>query len=95
MQINITYGITVCNEDEELDRLLTHLIPLIDDEDEILILRDITKTNSKVTKVLEAHTTHFPNRIRTIERLLNKDFAAFKNDLPRMKIFIKNFKEYS
>jgi hypothetical protein len=22
-------------------------------------------------------------------------FAAFKNDLPRMKIFIKNFKEYS
>ena len=81
MQINITYGITVCNEDEELDRLLTHLIPLIDDEDEILILRDITKTNSKVTKVLEAHTTRFPNRIRTIERLLNKDFAAFKNAL--------------
>lgn len=81
MQINITYGITVCNEDEELDRLLTHLITLIDNEDEILILRDITKTNSKVTKVLEAHTTHFPNRIRTIERLLNKDFAAFKNAL--------------
>jgi glycosyltransferase involved in cell wall biosynthesis len=81
MQINITYGITVCNEDEELDRLLTHLIPLIDEEDEILVLRDITKTNSKVTKVLEAHTTQNPNRIRTIERMLNKDFAAFKNAL--------------
>ena len=81
MQIKITYGITVCNEDEELNNLLTHLIPLIDDEDEVLVLRDITNTNSKVTKVLEDHMTRFPNRIRTIERTLNKDFAAFKNSL--------------
>jgi hypothetical protein len=81
MQIKMTYGITVCNEDEELNHLLTHLIPLIDDEDEILVLRDITKTNSKVTKVLELHMARFPNRIRPIERMLNKDFANFKNSL--------------
>jgi len=81
MQINITYGITVCDESEELNNLLTHLIPLIDNEDEILILRDISNTNNLVTKVLEAHTERFPNRIRTIEQYLNKDFAAFKNNL--------------
>jgi glycosyltransferase involved in cell wall biosynthesis len=81
MQINITYGITVCDESEELNNLLTHLIPLIDNEDEIIVLRDISNTNNLVTKVIEAHTERFPNRIRTIERLLNKDFAAFKNNL--------------
>ena len=81
MEIKITYGITVCNESEELNRLLTTLIPLIDDEDEILVLRDITKTNSKVTKVIDDHTNLNPNRIRTIEKILNKDFASFKNTL--------------
>lgn len=81
MQIKITYGITVCNEDEELNNLLTHLIPLIDDEDEILVLQDITNTNSKVTKVLELHMARFPNRIRIIEQKLNNDFASFKNSL--------------
>jgi glycosyltransferase involved in cell wall biosynthesis len=81
MQINITYGITVCDESEELNNLLTHLIPLIDNEDEVIVLRDISNTNNLVTKVIEAHTERFPNRIRTIERLLNKDFAAFKNNL--------------
>lgn len=81
MQINITYGITVCDESEELNNLLTHLIPLIDNEDEIIVLRDISNTNNLVTKVIEAHTERFPNRIRTIEQYLNKDFAAFKNNL--------------
>ena len=81
MEINLTYGITVCNESEELNRLLTTLIPLIDEEDEILILRDITNTNSKVTKVINAHLEANPKRIRTIEKTLNKDFASFKNSL--------------
>jgi glycosyltransferase involved in cell wall biosynthesis len=81
MQINITYGITVCDESEELNNLLTHLIPLIDNEDEVIVLRDISNTNNLVTKVIEAHTERFPNRIRTIEQHLNKDFAAFKNNL--------------
>jgi hypothetical protein len=81
MQINITYGITVCDESEELNNLLTHLIPLIDNEDEVIVLRDISNTNNLVTKVIEAHTERFPNRIRTIEQYLNKDFAAFKNNL--------------
>lgn len=81
MEIKLTYGITVCNEYEELDRLLTTLIPLIDEEDEILVLRDITNTNSKVTRVLETHIGQNPKRIRTIERTLNKDFASFKNSL--------------
>ena len=78
--MNISYCITVCDEHEELDSLLRHMLPLLEEEDEIIILRDITKTNSKVSKVIHKHTPLFGDRIRTIETSLNKDFAAFKNN---------------
>ena len=81
MEIKITYGITVCDEYEELNNLLTHLLKRIDKEDEIIVLRDITKTNSHVTKVIDAHISQNPNRIRAISNKLNKDFASFKNTL--------------
>jgi len=78
--MNISYCITVCDEHEELDLLLNHMLPLLEEEDEIIILRDISKTNSKVSKVILKHTPLFGDRIRTIETSLNKDFAAFKNN---------------
>jgi glycosyltransferase involved in cell wall biosynthesis len=81
MEIKITYGITVCDEYEELNNLLTHLLKRIDKEDEIIVLRDITKTNSRVTKVIDAHISQNPDRIRAISNKLNKDFASFKNTL--------------
>jgi glycosyltransferase involved in cell wall biosynthesis len=81
MEIKITYGITVCDEYEELNNLLTHLLKRIDKEDEIIVLRDITKTNSHVTKVIDAHINQNPDRIRAISNKLNKDFASFKNTL--------------
>lgn len=81
MKIDITYGITVCNEHEELNNLLTSLTPLIEEDDEILILRDETKSNEEVIKVINDHISRNPERIRTISKPLNKDFASFKNAL--------------
>lgn len=75
--ITITYGITVCNEHRELKLLLDVLLPLIDKNDEILILRDITNPDQKVGELLEDYNSG----VNVIEAKLNGDFASFKNTL--------------
>jgi glycosyltransferase involved in cell wall biosynthesis len=75
--IKISYGITVCNEAAELDRLLKALIPLIDKRDELIILQDVTAVNTAVNAVIEK----YKKRIVLIEARLNSDFASFKNIL--------------
>jgi glycosyltransferase involved in cell wall biosynthesis len=79
--MKISYGITVCDEHEELNHLLYSMRPLIEDNDEIVILRDISKTNSKVTKVIESHKNIYKNQLIVVEARLNNDFATFKNQL--------------
>lgn len=75
--ISITYGITVCNEAKEVNNLLNTIIPLIDKNDEIIVLQDITKKNEKVVDVLNT----YKNNITIVEAKLNNDFASFKNNL--------------
>ncbi|WP_292009518.1 glycosyltransferase [Chryseobacterium sp.] len=75
--VTVTYGITVCNEYKELKILLDVLIPLIDKNDEILVLRDVTNPDQQVGDLLRSYQ---PN-IRVIEAKLNGDFATFKNNL--------------
>lgn len=75
--VTITYGITVCNEDKELKVLLDVLIPLVDSNDEIIVLRDMTTPHENVGKVLE----DYQSKIKVIESELNGDFASFKNNL--------------
>jgi len=75
--ITITYGITVCNESKELRILLDILLPLIDKNDEIIILRDMSNPDEKVGQLLE----EYQSRINVIESKLNGDFATFKNNL--------------
>lgn len=75
--ITITYGITVCNEFQELRLLLDILLPLIDNNDEILILRDITNPDQKVGELLN----EYQFKIKVIEAKLDGDFATFKNKL--------------
>jgi len=53
--INISYGITVNNETKEIKTLLDLLIPLIDAQDEIIVLQDITNENLEVTHILECN----------------------------------------
>jgi glycosyltransferase involved in cell wall biosynthesis len=81
MGIRVTYGITVCDEYGELESLLDHLKGLIDDEDEIIILRDATNTNEQVTKVILRAFDMFSGRIISLDFNLNNDFATLKNKI--------------
>lgn len=75
--IKISYGITVCNEAKELEYLLSTLLPLIDQRDDIIVLQDVTNENADVNKVIEK----YKNKVITFKTHLNNDFATFKNNL--------------
>lgn len=75
--LSISYGITVCNEAQELRNLLAALLPAIDPEDEVIVLRDVTRPAEDVTRVLAEQA----DRVRVIESRLDGDFATFKNCL--------------
>ena len=80
--MKISYGITVCDEAEEIYNLLDYLYSNIDDNDEIIILRDMDKTTDVVTKVINQQIGLYkPNQIKVVESSLNGDFATFKNNL--------------
>ena len=51
--MKISYAITVCNEHDELDRLLLVLVNIIRKEDEIVVQCDKDNTTPEVYKVLE------------------------------------------
>ncbi|NML58685.1 glycosyltransferase family 2 protein [Chryseobacterium cheonjiense] len=74
--ITITYGITVNDETRELKYLLDTLLPLIDKNDEVIVLQDITNENREVSQLLENYSN-----IILLKAKLNGDFAAFKNKL--------------
>jgi glycosyltransferase involved in cell wall biosynthesis len=75
--MKISYAITACNEHEELDKLLHHLLTYKRDKDEIIIQLDSTATD-KVKMV----TFGFKNHITKLNIFsLNNDFATFKNNL--------------
>ena len=79
--MNISYGITVCNEADELNRLLEVLIHKTDKEDEIVICVD--GDDDKVRFVLDSWTQQYAHSktIKVYQRALNKDFAAQKNSV--------------
>ena len=75
--MKISYAIPVCNEHEELSQLLLQLQTHKRELDEIVVQCDKGNTTPEVYKVLGEHL----NTITVIEYPLNKDFAAFKNNL--------------
>jgi hypothetical protein len=79
--MKLTYGITVCNEVEEFNTLLNFLLLHTDDEDEIIILRDMTKTNEHITNLIIKYHELFKDRMVSLDFNLNNDFATFKNKL--------------
>lgn len=76
--MRISYGITVCNEADELDCLLNKLIPIIDEEDEVLILVDKSNTTQEVLDIINSNTSL---QIKVLYDNLNNNFATFKNNL--------------
>lgn len=76
--MKISYAITVCTEAQEFRKLLTFLVPLIREEDEIVVLQDVSKRSDEVDKVFLDFADYIETRI-TSE--FEGDFAAWKNKL--------------
>jgi glycosyltransferase involved in cell wall biosynthesis len=74
--MKISYAIPVCNEYKEIEYLLEYLNKHKREQDEVVVQCDQGNTTPEVYSVLEK----YPN-IKIIEFTLNRDFAAFKNNL--------------
>lgn len=74
--MKISYAIPVCNEYKEIEYLLEYLIKYKRDQDEIVVQCDQGNTTEEVYKKLK----EYPD-IKIIEFALDKNFAAFKNNL--------------
>ena len=81
--MKISYAIPVCNEHEELERLLNFLIKNIREEDEIVVQCDQGNTTSEVYEVLKQYKAPVGliDPIKVIEFPLNGHFSNFKNNL--------------
>tara|TARA_A100001515_G_scaffold64689_2_gene51231 strand:+ start:1753 stop:2412 length:660 start_codon:yes stop_codon:yes gene_type:complete len=79
--VKISYGITVHNEADELNKLLEILIHKTDAEDEIVICVD--GEDDAVRFVLDSWTQQYAHTkmIKVYQRKLDKDFAAQKNSV--------------
>ena len=81
--MKISYGITVHNEAEELNRLLEILIHKTDSEDEIVICDDYSdeKTQDVITSWVQQYAHEDMKTIKVYQRKLDGDFAAHKNSV--------------
>ena len=79
--MKVSYGITVHNEADELNRLLEILIHKTDVEDELVICVD--GEDDGVRFVLDSWTQQYAHAkmIKVYQRKLNKNFAAQKNSV--------------
>ena len=79
--MKISYGITVYNEEDELNRLLEILVHKTDKEDEIVVCVD--GDDDGVRFVLDSWTQQYAHAkmIKVYQRKLNKNFAAQKNSV--------------
>lgn len=74
-RIRISYGLTVCSEAAELDRLLSFLLAHKGCRDEVIVLQDITVADAAVTDVIN----RYRRQVIWRQSRLNGDFATFKN----------------
>lgn len=74
---SISFAITVCNEYDELKKLLDVLLKNLRRIDEIVILLDETKYTNEVKRLINSQS----NKVRSFKYPLNMDFGNFKNQL--------------
>jgi hypothetical protein len=79
--INITYAITVCNELEEITKLVDFLNNRITKDDEILIQYDSDSATKPIVDYLNIISQLHNTNIKVISFPLNNDFASYKNNL--------------
>jgi len=77
--MKISYAITVCNELEEVKRLINSLLSNKRKEDEIVVLADSPKMSQELQELLRACASI--NQILLIESEFKGHFADWKNEL--------------
>jgi len=77
--MKISYAVTVCNEFDEIQRLISFLLENKREEDEIVVQQDNTELNGNVYTYLTSQK--IKDNIKLIQTPLNNDFASFKNNL--------------
>jgi len=78
--MKISYAVTVCNEHKEIDKLLTFLFEHKRKEDQVVVQMDTTATK-EVWSACERFENKPFDEYKLIECALNKNFAAYKNNL--------------
>ena len=73
--MKISYGITVCNEADELQHLIEFIHPLKDIEDEIVVVYDDNRVTGEVLDVLE----HHQEKVRAFPFDFQQNFLENKN----------------
>ena len=82
--MKISYAIPVCNEINELQRLIDFLIKHKREEDEIVVLFDSQNGSKTVEEYLRAKTINPKSPFIWYSNPLNNDFAQQKNYLTKM-----------
>ena len=75
--MKISYGLTVCNEDKELDNLISHISPLIREEDEIVIVYDQNRVTKEVHQILNKNK----DKVKSYPFNFQQNFLENKNYL--------------
>jgi hypothetical protein len=83
MKTKITYGITVCDEYEELNNLLNFLLLHIDNNDEVVVLKDTSKTNYNVHHVVFKYIRAFKEKGISYIDLLSVMFNRYPKTMSR------------
>jgi len=73
--MKISYGLTVCNEHEELLNLITYLKDRIDSEDEIVVVYDQNRVTDEVMDILD----QYKNDIHSYPFNFQQNFLENKN----------------
>lgn len=77
-EMKISFAVTVCNEAEEIKRLLDILFKFKRDEDEVVVQGDAGKVTREVVSALHPF---IKKGLQYLEFPLRNDFASFKNNL--------------
>jgi len=81
MGIKVSYGITVCNELEEIIRLLDFLLTNKRKQDEIVVLMDTTKANEQLISTLRHYEMYNLDHMVVFPGEFAGHFADWKNKL--------------
>ena len=79
--MKISYAITVCNELEEISRLLDFLLKNKQKQDEIVVLMDTTKANDELISILRHYERHNMDHMVVWPGEFEGHFANWKNKL--------------